>query len=176
MKNKTLVLFAKIVLLTILPLSSCTKHFASTTSGNLPPKTFISAFPYRDSTQTTSFNPQSSRLEVQWWADDPEGLVIGYIVTFNRKTWTFTTKDDSVFFLPLFSKDTTYAFTVAAIDNFFKGKLHEGDTVSFTDKNGNGVWDKGEVFPLLGNSVRPGSAFCKIPDRKYPTDSPVCHE
>ncbi len=168
MKNKTLVLFAKIILLIILPLSSCTKHFSSITSGNLPPKTFISAFPYRDSTQATNFNPQSSRLEIQWWADDPEGLVTGYLVTFNRKTWTFTTKDDSVFFLPLFSKDTTYSFTVAAIDNFFKGKLHEGDTVSFTDKNGNGVWDKGEVFPLLGNSVDPDPPSVKFPIANTP--------
>jgi len=149
-------------------LAGCTKHFSSTGVGNVPPKTFVSAFPYRDSTQTSNFNPQSSRLEIHWWANDPDGLVAGYIITFNRKTWTFTTKNDSVFFLPLFSKDTNYVFTVAAIDNSFKGQLNEGDTVAFTDKNGNGVWDKGEVFPSLGTSVDPDPPSVKFPIANTP--------
>lgn len=151
------------VLTMIFLIAGCTKHFSSTNAGIMPPKTFVSAWPYADSTQSTNFNPQSSRLEIHWWADDGDGLVIGYIITFNKKTWTFTTKDDSVFFLPLFRKDTTYIFTVAAIDNSFKGKLNEGDTVAFTDKNGNGVWDKGEIFTLLGNSVDPDPPSVKFP-------------
>ena len=150
-------------LLFVALLAGCTKHFSSTAVGHIPPETFVSAFPYRDSTQNTNFNPQSSRLEIHWWADDGDGLIIGYIITFNKKVWTFTTKDDSIFFLPLFQKDTTYTFTVAAIDNSFKGNLNEGDTVTFTDKNGNGVWDKGEVFPLLGNSVDPAPPSVKFP-------------
>ncbi len=160
MKNFNITLFLSA---SILLFSGCTKHLSSTATGILPPKTFVSAFPYRDSTQTTNFNPQSSRLEIHWWADDGDGLVIGYIITFNKKIWTFTTKDDSVFFLPLFQRDTTYAFTVAAINNSFIGKLSGGDTVAFTDKNGNGVWDKGEVFPLLGNSVDPDPPSVKFP-------------
>ena len=164
MKNTDLATLGNIlVLLLVIVLSGCTKHFSSTSQGILPPETFVSAFPYRDSSQTTNFNPQSSRLEIHWWADDGNGLIIGYIITFNKKIWTFTTKDDSIFFLPLFQKDTTYIFTVAAIDNSFKGKLSEGDTVAFTDKNGNGVWDKGEIFPLLGNSVDPDPPSVKFP-------------
>ncbi len=157
-----------LILMIILFFSGCTKHFSSTGTGNIPPKTFVSAFPYRDSTQTKDFNAQSSRLEIHWWANDPDGLVTGYIITFNRKTWTFTTKDDSIFFLPLFSKDTSYIFTVAAIDNSFKGKLNEGDTVSFIDKNGNGVWDKGETFPLLASSVDPDPPSIKFPIANTP--------
>ncbi len=156
------------VLLLIATIMGCTKHFSSTAVGHVPPETFVSAFPFRDSTQTVNFNPQSSRLEIQWWADDADGLVIGYLITFNKKTWTFTTKDDSIFFLPLFSKDTNYVFAVAAIDNSFKGKLNEGDTVSFTDKNGNGMWDKGEVFPLLGNSVDPDPPSVRFPIANTP--------
>ncbi|MFZ1081928.1 MAG: hypothetical protein WAO19_08380, partial [Candidatus Kryptoniota bacterium] len=149
-------------------LCGCTKHFSSTNAGITPPKTFVSAWPYADSIQYANFNPQSSSLELHWWADDGEGLVIGYITTFNKKVWTFTAKDDSIFFLPLFSKDTTYIFTVAAIDNSFKGKLNEGDTVAFTDKNGNGIWDKGEVFPLLGTSVDPDPPSIKFPIANTP--------
>ncbi len=144
---------ASLLAMAVLSFSGCTKHFSSTSTGNLPPKTFVSAFPYRDSTQTTTFNPQSSRLEIHWWADDGDGLVIGYVVTFNKKTWTFTTKDDSVFFLPLFSKDTSYIFTVAAIDNSFKGKLNEGDTV---------------IFASLGTSVDPDPPSIKFPIANTP--------
>lgn len=157
-----------LIVFTFLALSGCTKHFSSTGVGDLPPKTFVSAFPYRDSTRSTDFNSQSSLLEIHWWADDGDGVVIGYIITFNRKMWTFTTKDDSTFFLPLFRKDTSYIFTVAGIDNSFKGKLHEGDTVAFTDQNGNGIWDKGEVFPLLKNSVDPDPPSVKFPIANTP--------
>lgn len=156
------------ILTSVFLLSGCTKHFSSTNIANLPPKTFVSAFPYRDSTQTTNFNSQSSSLEIKWWANDPDGLVIGYIITFNKKTWTFTTKNDSTFFLPLFQKDTSYTFTVAAIGNSFKGNLSEGDMIPFTDKNGNGVWDKGEVFPTLGNSVDPDPPSVKFPIANTP--------
>ena len=167
-KKKFAFLTAGIILFAVLALSGCTKHFSSTAVGVLPPKTFVSAFPYRDSTQTVNFNPQSSLLEIHWWANDGNGLVIGYIITFNKRTWTFTTKDDSVFFLPLFSKDTNYVFSVAAIGNSFKGKLNEGDTVAFTDKNGNGIWDKGENFPSLGTSVDPDPPSVKFPIANTP--------
>ncbi len=152
----------------LLSLSGCTKHFTSTASGNLPPKTFVSAYPFRDSAQAGNFNPQSSRLEVHWWANDADGLVVGYIITFDRKTWTITSKTDSVFALPLFSRDTSYTLLVAAIDNSFKGRLLEGDTAVFTDMNGNGRWDTGEPFPALGDAVDPDPASIKYPIANTP--------
>jgi hypothetical protein len=155
-------------LLALLSLPGCTKHFSSTKYGNIPPETFVAAYPFHDSTQTGEFNPQTSRLELHWWATDADGLVSGYIITFNRRVWTFTAKNDSVFALPLFTKDTTYTFSVAAIDNGFTGSLKEGDTVAFTDKNGNGVWDKGEVFPRLGGAVDPNPPSIKFPIANSP--------
>ncbi len=160
--------YSMLLLLLLLTLSGCTKHFSSVVSGNLPPKTFVAAFPFRDSTESGNFNPQSSRLEVHWWANDGDGLVVDYIITFDRKTWTCTAKTDSTFSLPLFSKDTSYTFTVAAIDNSFDGVLHEGDTVVFTDANGNGRWDKGEPFPTLGRAVDPDPASIKFPIANTP--------
>ncbi len=151
-----------------LSLPGCTKHFSSTRYGNVPPETYVSAFPFRDSVNAANFNPQSSRLEVHWWATDADGLIKGYIVTFNKKVWTFTTMSDSVFALPLFTEDTTYIFSVAAIDNGFTGSLKEGDTVAFTDKNGNGYWDKGEAFPKLGGSVDPDPPAIKFPIANTP--------
>ncbi|HUI31406.1 MAG TPA: hypothetical protein VLX91_14440 [Candidatus Acidoferrales bacterium] len=129
------------------------KHFSSTSIGNIPPKTYVSAFPYRDSTQSVNFNPQPSSLEIHWWANDPDGLVIGYVITFNKKIWTFTTKTDSVFHLPLYQKDTVYTFTAAAIDNSLKEKLSDGDTV---------------VFASLGNSVDPDPPSIKFPIANTP--------
>ena len=135
---------------------------------NLPPKTYVSVFPYRDSLQSSNFNPQSSRLEIHWWGNDQDGVVAGYIISFNRATWTFTTNTDSVFSLPLFTKDTIYTFSVAAIDNSFKGTLKEGDAVSFTDANGNGRWDKGETFPALGTAVDPDPPSVRFPIANTP--------
>lgn len=152
-----------LLLVILLLLSGCTKHFTSTKYGNLPPKTYVSAYPFRDSTQSTNFNPQSSRLEVRWWATDGDGLVVGYIITLDRKVWTFTRNNDSVFALSVFTKDTSYVFSVAAVDNSFKGELNEGDTVTFVDKNGNGQWDKGEAFTGLGSSVDPDPPSVKFP-------------
>ena len=150
-------------LIFLLLVSGCAKHFTSTKYGNLPPKTYVSAYPFRDSTQSASFNPQSSRLELHWWANDPDGLVTGYIISFNGKIWTYTTKSDSVFALSIFTKDTSYIFSVAAIDNSVNVVLNEGDTIAFADKNGNGKWDKGEVFPQLGAAVDPDPPSLKFP-------------
>ncbi len=127
-----------IVFSLFLSLSGCTQHLTPTNVVNSPPVTYVTAFPYRDSIQTTNFNAQASLLEIKWWANDPHGLVIGYIISLtdhaipvNNKIWTFTTKDDSTFFLPLYQKDTAYTFSVAGIDNTFKRPLKEGDTVAF---------------------------------------------
>ena len=157
-----------ISILVSISLAGCAKHFSSTSVGNIPPKTYVSVFPFRDSVQSANFNPQSSQLQIHWWANDPDGIVAGYVITFDRKHWTFTTKNDSVFALPLFTKDTTYIFSAAAIDNSFKGTLNEGDVVSFTDANGNGVWDKGEIFPTLGSSVDPDPPSIKFPIANTP--------
>ncbi len=141
------------VLALLLALSGCTKHFSSNLNSNIPPKTYVSASPYRDSTQSASFNSQPSLLDIHWWANDPDGLVIGYVFSFNRTTWTFTTKNDSVFFLPLYRKDTTYIFSVAALDNSFKEKLSEGDTVAIS---------------RLGTSVDPDPPSVKFPITNTP--------
>ncbi len=154
--------------LLLLTFSGCAKHFTSTKYGNIPPKTYVSVFPYRDSVQTSNFNPQSSRLEIHWWANDPDGVVSGYLISFNRARWTFTLNSDSVFALPLFTRDTTYTFSVAAIDNSFKGTLKEGDVVAYTDANSNGRWDKGEVFPSLGTSVDPDPPSIRFPIANTP--------
>ncbi len=155
-------------LVALLSVSGCTKHFTSANYGNLPPRTYVSVFPYRDSVQASGFNPQSSRLEVHWWSTDPDGVVLGYLISFNRAKWTFTTNNDSVFALPLFTRDTVYTLSVAAVDNSFRGTLNVGDVVAFADANGNGVWDKGETFPSLGTSIDPDPPCIKFPIANTP--------
>ena len=100
-----------IVFSLFLSLSGCTQHLTPTNVVNSPPVTYVTAFPYRDSIQTTNFNAQASLLEIKWWANDPHGLVIGYIISLtdhaipvNNKIWTFTTKDDMYLLSSVVSK------------------------------------------------------------------------
>ena len=75
-----------------------------TPNGNLPPDTKI----YLD----TILNQQNSRVNVSWSGDDPDGLVIGYAISWNEKDWYFTRKNDSTFALQVESSDTNFVFSL----------------------------------------------------------------
>jgi hypothetical protein len=65
----------------------------------------------------------SSQIRIQWSGDDPDGFVVGFEYTFNNDTlpdnWSFTTRTDSVFVLPIPNGSDTadVRFRVRAIDN-----------------------------------------------------------
>lgn len=80
------------------------------TDVNLPPNTFLSLFP--DST----ISPQKTRVKITWWGDDPDGLVVGYNISFDSLNWSYTTKNDSTFLLAINGNDSTFRFWVAAVD------------------------------------------------------------
>ena len=140
-----------IFLLTIL-LISCSEEISNSKVDNLPPQT--SLFLFTDST----IAQQQSRLTVNWWGDDPDGLVIGYYISWNGNNWTFTTKNDSTFALEIGASDTNYVFYVAAVDNFGNGSYDnqvfqngiDFGPEPFTDANKNGVYDQGEKFIDIG--------------------------
>ena len=141
-----------IFLLTIL-LISCSEEISNSKVDNLPPQT--SLFLFTDST----IAQQQSRLTVNWWGDDPDGLVIGYYISWNGNNWTFTTKNDSTFALEIGASDTNYVFYVAAVDNFGNGSYDnqvfqngiDFGPEPFTDANKNGVYDQGEKFIDIDN-------------------------
>ncbi len=133
---------------------SCKENLTDTPVGNKPPETHLFLFP--DST----ISQQKSRLQVHWWGDDPDGLIVGFYFMWEGldTEWHFTTKNDSVFSLPIGTVDTNYTFKIAAADNSGNGKYDDRIVRNnidfgpepFIDKNGNGVFDPGETYFDIG--------------------------
>ncbi len=102
---------------------------------------------------------QSSRIRVHWYGDDPDGIVAGYLYSWNRKDWFFTQKNDSLFSLTITVNDSNYVFAIAAVDNSVSGSLPaEGSTVGFIDSDGDGLHSDGEEFTGLAGATDPTPA------------------
>lgn len=140
-------------------LVSCTDTPGGPGADNLAPETHLSLVP--DSTLRTT----PSRQHLHWWGDDPDGLVRGYFVSLDGATWSFTTKNDSVFALTLSGTDSAYVFRVRAVDDQGNGVYDPGEPYSDTNKNG--VRDAAESFTDLG-LADPTPAELRIPVRNSP--------
>jgi hypothetical protein len=145
-------------------LFSCKEDKVSNPLGNTPPTTGL--FLYPDST----VSPQPSQIRVHWWGDDPDGLIAGFFFSWDGENWSFTTSNDSVFSLDIGANDTTYTFWVAAADDqgngiydntIFQNGMNFGSE-SFTDLNGNGIYDQGEPFIDIG-LIDPAPASFSFP-------------
>lgn len=106
---------------------------------------------------------QNSQVYLSWQGDDSDGLIIGYIISWNGKDWFYTQKNDSVFSLKVETSDTNYTFRVSAIDNSLSLYPKEGDIIAFSDMNNNGIHDENEPFPSLSSSVDLSPASLKVP-------------
>ncbi len=63
-------------------------------------------------------NRLNTNVTMHWSADDQDGYVVGYEVSLDNITWSFTTKQDSVFRFSILNGDTTdINLYVRAIDN-----------------------------------------------------------
>jgi len=105
--------------------AGCTENFSDNPNVNQPPKTFVSIFSEKD------LNAGTSRQTFNWWGDDPDGIVAGFIYTFNPDAtslqewhesstspdWTFTTTTRQIFNLRLAGTDTIFTFWVKAVDD-----------------------------------------------------------
>ena len=126
--------------ITCLCIVSCNDTLLSP-NGNVVPQTSL----FLDSV----LNQQNSRVFVSWSGDDSDGMVVGYIYSWDKAKWYFTRKNDSTFSLQVQSADTIFGFSVAAIDNSLKEYPKEGELIEFVDKNNNAQFDIGEQFPIL---------------------------
>lgn len=145
---------------------SCTESITDNIIGNNPPDTFIFLNP------DSSISQQSSRLNVHWWGDDPDGIIIGYLFKWDGldTEWHFTTNNDSIFNLPIGTIDTSFIFKIAAIDNSANGVydsqiIWNGVNIGaepFIDSDGNGVYTAGEKFNDFGN-IDPTPSELKFP-------------
>ncbi|NUN08718.1 MAG: hypothetical protein HUU54_06025 [Ignavibacteriaceae bacterium] len=143
---------------------SCTDELVDNPVSNLPPDTGLFLVP------DTTISQQPSKLQMHWWGDDPDGLVIGYYISWDNTNWGFTTRNDSLFALQIGASDTTYPFQVIACDNSGNGTydnkvLRNGIDFGpepFIDNNGNGIWDNGEKYYDIGD-VDPTPAKLDVP-------------
>lgn len=133
---------------------SCNETLTSPNE-NLPPNTTL----FLDSIR----NQQNSRVFVSWSGEDTDGMIIGYVYTWDKKNWYFTRKNDSTFALKVESSDTNFRFSIAAIDNSLKQYPNEGERIDFVDKNNNAIHDFGEEFPVLQGAVDPTPANLIFP-------------
>jgi hypothetical protein len=106
------------IVLISLMIASCDAGLSGELKDNIPPKTFL--------TFSDLSLPDDERLVSQirlsWWGDDPDGYVVGYELLIGEESessWSFTTRTDSVFVLPIEEGNQTadVRFSVRAIDN-----------------------------------------------------------
>lgn len=162
--------FILLLFLSIL-IISCSESITGSKVQNHPPDTHI--FLHPDSGKTIS--EQSSKLKVHWWGDDPDGFVVGYLISWDQKNYAFTQRNDSTFSLVIRGLDTSYIFSAAAVDNFGNKKYDQSVVVNginyggepFTDANSNGKWDDGEPFIDFG-AIDPTPAELKFPIKNSP--------
>ncbi len=112
-------------LLLLTTVVSCSRRFPDVPKPNLPPDTHL----YLESTRT--LRTTTSQQVLHWYGDDPDGLVVGFLYTFDAEApvpetwggdtlagvWTFTTAQSDTFGLRFISQDTTFTFRVAAVDD-----------------------------------------------------------
>jgi hypothetical protein len=99
-------------------LVTCDAGIQGNFNDNLPPKTYLTV----ENINLPEGDRLVSQISISWWGDDPDGYIMGYefrIGNTDQTEWTFTTRTDSVFVLPIppGETDADVRFTVRAIDN-----------------------------------------------------------
>jgi len=95
---------------------------------NVPPDTFLAIVP---PSSADTLSEHSSQLALWWHGNDPDGIVEGYIYSFYNTeiSWDdtsfdeaglrgFTTAQTDTFPIPLGGKDSTFTFSIAAVDDW----------------------------------------------------------
>ena len=60
----------------------------------------------------------TSKQELHWWGEDLDGEVLGYKYRWNTDTsWTETTDETAVFFIPITKEFDVFQFEISAMDN-----------------------------------------------------------
>ncbi len=153
-----------IVLLSLLWFVSCDEELTDNTLENQPPETNLYIF------TEDNISQQQSQLNVHWWGDDPDGLVIGYYFSWDGTNWSFTDKNDSLFALQIGASDTNYVFSIAAVDNngnerYDNQIVRNGIDLGaepFVDVNNDGIYNNGEKYFDIGD-VDPTPAAREFP-------------
>ncbi|MBX7218116.1 MAG: hypothetical protein K1X90_14245 [Candidatus Kapabacteria bacterium] len=140
----------------------CTQTAPNGPLANRPPVTHLA-------TDTVN-NVLTSRVHLNWYGDDPDGFVRGFLFSWDRANWYFTRRNDSTFSLPLQGANGLFTFSIAAVDNG-AAVFPQADTaitVPFDDANSNGRYDDGEKFVGLEGATDPTPATLDVPIENSP--------
>ncbi len=102
----------------LLSLNACKDNISGELVENRAPKTQLA---YEQINREGDFR-LSSQVNVSWFGTDPDGFIIGYEYAINdtsENAWSFTTKTDSIFILPITEGQSVddVLFKVRAVDN-----------------------------------------------------------
>lgn len=161
--------------------AGCIKEHPDEPHRNLPPKTFMWLFP------DSSIAEGTSRQHVRWWGEDPDGVIKGFLFTFDKKVagtlpplmsdtvpWIWTAKNDTVVTFPLLVRRDTFDVAVRAVDNSWQVTLPEHAVVRlgtspFWDSNDNGLFDGADMeLPTLRDAMDLQGAALGIPVLNQP--------
>jgi len=98
--------------------TACDTGVSGDFNENQPPKTFLTI----NDINLPEGERLVSQVNISWWGDDPDGYIVGYEFRIGDdpdEPWTFTTRTDSTFVLPIEEgdQDADVRFTVRAVDN-----------------------------------------------------------
>ena len=95
----------------------CSEEITGELNRNLPPETYV----FVESLNGDTLNPGRSVQSIHWDGRDPDGFVKGFYYTWKTDPgsadWIFTTDRSNVFALEITGQDTSYVFSVKAVDN-----------------------------------------------------------
>lgn len=127
--------------------SGCKESPSTSTKPNQPPETHLWA--------DTIGSVQTSQVTLHWWGDDPDGFVLGYLVTLDGINWKFTTSNDSAFVISIGNNTLdTAKIHVAAVDQEGNGSYDAMVTnngvnygaEAFDDADSSGTYSIGEKY------------------------------
>lgn len=162
-------------------IGNCQKELPNQPKPNQLPSTRL--FLVSDSTLLET----SSRQHLYWYGEDPDGIVIGYLLASGNyrlngnlpvpdtSTYFWTTRTDSIIALPLLTKRDSFTVIIRSVDNTFDPtQLVENAQIRmlpqpYWDRNMNGVFDGGDIQLLsIAKAVDPKGSIQLLPLRNTP--------
>lgn len=95
---------------------ACDTYINNDRVANKPPRTRLTV----EEINREGENRLSAQIKISWWGDDPDGFVVGFEYEIqNSGQWSFTTRNDSTFVLPITPGEqfADVVFRVRAVDN-----------------------------------------------------------
>lgn len=104
-----------LLLLTPLFFTACRPDIEGDPDQNRPPETHTVA----DTIAREGEQRFTSQIEIQWWGDDPDGYITGYLLSLDGGPWIFTESQDTVLTVSIPEGQDTFNFNfrVKAVDN-----------------------------------------------------------